>query len=97
MKKESEMSWIPKNQLFTQLGTETPSSGGCVLWLLFSCYFIFLSLFIFEREGAGEGQRVGGERIPGRFCTIGMEPNVGLKPMNCEVMTQAETKSLTLN
>ena len=38
----------------------------------------------------GEGQRERErerERIPSRLCTVSVEPNVGLKPMNCEIMT----------
>ena len=33
---------------------------------------------------AGEGQR---ERIPSRLLTASAEPNVGLDPTNCEIMT----------
>ena len=31
-----------------------------------------------------EGER---ERIPSRLCTVSTEPDVGLEPMNCVIMT----------
>ena len=44
-------------------------------------------MFIFERERAGEGQRERGrERIPSRLHAVSAEPNVGLEPMNREIM-----------
>ena len=33
--------------------------------------------------GAERGVR---ERIPDRLCAISMEPEVGLEPINCEIM-----------
>ena len=35
-------------------------------------------------EGQKERER---EKIPSRFCTVSAEPNVGLKPTHCEIMT----------
>ena len=35
----------------------------------------------------GRGKERGRERIPSRICTVSTEPDVGLKPMNCEIMT----------
>ena len=36
----------------------------------------------------GEGQKEKGrERIPSRLRTVSAEPDVGLKHMNCEIMT----------
>ena len=53
--------------------------------------FFSLSLFIYfesKRALAGEGQREWErERIPCRLCTVSVEPNVGLEPMNNEIMT----------
>ena len=41
-----------------------------------------------ERAQAREGQREWErERIPSRLCTVSVEPNVGLEPMNKEIMT----------
>ena len=41
-----------------------------------------------ECAPAGEGQRERErERIPSRLCTDASEPDVGLKPMNCEITT----------
>ena len=45
-----------------------------------------------ERERAGEGHREGErererERIPNKLCTVNMEPHVGLKFTNHEIMT----------
>ena len=60
--------------------------------------FGFLSLFIYcERVRAGEGQREKRERIPSRLHTVGMEPDVGLEPVNREIMTRAEIKTQTLH
>ena len=39
----------------------------------------------------------GRERIPSRSHPVSMEPDAGLKPMNCEMVTRAETKSQMLN
>ena len=43
-----------------------------------------------EREKAGEGQR---ERILSRLHTASIKPDTGLKLMNCEVITWAETQT----
>ena len=45
-------------------------------------------------EGGAERE---GERIPSRLHTASTEPDVGLEPINCEMMTSAETNSRTLN
>ena len=37
-----------------------------------------------ERERERQRDRV---RIPSRLCTVSPEPNVGLKPMNWEIVT----------
>ena len=37
-----------------------------------------------EREGERERER---ERIPSGFCTASTEPDMGLEPMNREIMT----------
>ena len=54
-------------------------------------YFIniyILSLFIWggwaERERERERER---QRIPSRLYTVRVEPDMGLEPMNCEIMT----------
>ena len=39
-----------------------------------------------ERESKGVAEREG-ERIPGRVCTISMEPDIRLEPTDCEIMT----------
>ena len=71
-----------------------------------SLYIFFLKkiflTFIFERDRvpAGEGQR---ERetqnrkgAPGsRLGAVSTEPNAGLKPTNCEIMTGVEVGRLT--
>ena len=47
---------------------------------------------------AGEGQRERErERIPRRLCIVSTESNMGLKPMNHEIMTWAKVKSWTVN
>ena len=55
--------------------------------LLWRYDYYFLKPAYFARESAGqvgEGQR---ERIPSRPHTVGTEPDVGLEPMNREIMT----------
>ena len=46
---------------------------------------------------AREGQKRERERIPRRLCAVSTDPNMGVHPINCEVMTWAKTKSQTLN
>ena len=38
-----------------------------------------------------------GDRIPSRLRAVSTEPDAGLKPKNCEIMTCVEIKSWTLN
>ena len=45
----------------------------------------------------GRGREKGGERILSQFCTISTEADVGLKLMNCEIMTWAKIKSQMFN
>ena len=46
----------------------------------------------------GEGQRERErERISSTLCTVSTEPDTGLKLTNCEIMTQAKIRRLTLN
>ena len=41
-----------------------------------------------SREGQRERERVRQrERIPSRLCTVSADPNVGLEPTNCEILT----------
>ena len=60
---------------------------------LLPSYRFFLGLFIyFEREKEreleqGRGRERGRQRIPSRLHMVSAEPNVGLKPMNSEIMT----------
>ena len=58
----------------------------CPYHLLFNFNF---NLFILsKRERAGEGQRERGrERIPSRLSAVSAEPDAGLEPTNCEIMT----------
>ena len=51
-------------------------------------------MFIFEKErerwekgGAERERERGRERIPSKIHTVSAEPNLGLKPTNCEIMT----------
>ena len=53
--------------------------------------FGYLCIYLKRERGralAGEGGR---ERIPSRLHTVSAESDVGLDPMNCEIVT-AETK-----
>ena len=50
-----------------------------------------MDLFIFEREREqvheqGRGRERWGERIPSRLCTVSSEPDMGLEPVNCDIM-----------
>ena len=80
-----------------------PSLLGPFLSLFFFFFFFFLvrvflkSLFIyFERKTEKESEQGRGrERNPSRLRTINAEPDVGLKPTNCEIMTWAEAGCLT--
>ena len=57
-------------------------------------------LFLRQKETEHEQRRVrerGRERIPSRLCAISKEPDGGLNPTNCEIMSQAEIKSHILN
>ena len=65
---------------------------SCFSPMSFKFFFlIFLGLFIFEKEtehGMGEGQREKGrQRIPSRLCTDRVEPDAGLEPTHCKIMT----------
>ena len=65
---------------------------------LLYCYF-FLSLFIYLESGwvsweVAEKER---ERIPSMLHTASMEPDVGLKLTNREIITWAKVKSQTFN
>ena len=70
-------------------------------------YFLFFNVYLFilkekestsrggaERERERERER---KRIPSRLCIVSAEPNVGLEPTNHDIVTWAETKSLTFN
>ena len=80
------------------------------LYFIFLIDFSFflllvLSLFIFESERtrvrtqtlAEEGQREGDpeSEAGSRLQAVSTEPDVGLEPMNCEIMTRAEVRHLT--
>ena len=53
-------------------------------------YLFFLKFIYFEierdRVGGGQRERVR-DRIPSRLPTVSAQPDVGLKPMNREIMT----------
>ena len=62
---------------------------------------MFIYLF-WEREREIEseqerGREREGDRIPNRIHTVSTEPDAGLKPTNCEIMTWIEIKSQALN
>ena len=52
-------------------------------------FYFFKCLFILrERERASKGgAEREGDRIPSRLHAVSAEPNMGLKPTNCEIMT----------
>ena len=57
----------------------------------------FFKFIYFERETKCERGRIRerGERILSRLCTKSMEPNEGLEPINCKIMTWAKDGSST--
>ena len=69
---------------------------------IYETYAFFLSLFIFrEKERVwmwvGRAEREGEKENPSRLHATNVETDVGLYPMNSEIMTWAEIKSQTLN
>ena len=48
---------------------------------------LFLSLFSLGESTCRGGSERKGERISSRLLTVSKEPDVGLEPMNCEIMT----------
>ena len=73
------------------MGTECLIELTQMIGLFFNLVFIY-----FERKSRGEAEREG-DRIPSRLCTSGTEPDVGLEPTNCEIVTSAKIKSRTPN
>ena len=71
--------------------------------IVLSCDENFKKKFFFERERESisvnrrRGRERGRESIPSRLHIISTQPDVGLKPMNHEMMTRAKVKSWTLN
>ena len=80
---------------------ESLSCGFFFSFLFFFYFFIFVLhkdfgfffnvyLFLRERKGSPSGagaERRGGQMIPSRLCPDNKEPDVGLQPMNHEIMT----------
>ena len=65
-------------------------------------FSIFFKFIYFERDREHEhekkrGRERGREKIPTRIHAVSPEPNLGLNPMNHEIMTSAKIKSGTLN
>ena len=48
-------------------------------------FFLILKFIYFERKSGGGAERR--ERIPSRLRAVGTEPDVGLEPTDCEIMT----------
>ena len=58
-------------------------------------FFKFLFIFERERESASrEGAEEDRVRTPSRLHTVSGKPDVGLKPMNCEIMTCTKVRPL---
>ena len=58
------------------------------------CIIKFILFILKENESEsereceqGKGRERGRERIPSRLHTVSVEPNMGLEPTNCEIMT----------
>ena len=65
---------------------------------MIKCFFN-KCLFTFERETETESkrerQRERGPKDLKQICAVSREPGVGLELTNCEIMSQAEFRSLT--
>ena len=48
---------------------------------------VFLSLFILRKRERKQERGRGRERIPSRLLAVGPEPDAGLEPVICEIMT----------
>ena len=78
-----EMFPLVAGDTFPLVAGEKSFSGLC---LPFS--FLILNLFfkrLFLRERQKEGDR--GSEVGSRLCTDSREPDMGLEPTNCEIMT----------
>ena len=53
-------------------------------WVL---VLFYLFLFILRERASGGGIEREGDRVPGRPCALSTEPDAGLEPTNCEIMT----------
>ena len=63
---------------------------------LFCCiYFIYFNVYLFLREGRGEGQRGGGRKDPNGLQAVYTEPDMRLELTNCEIMTWAKVRGST--
>ena len=62
------------------------------IWATDSRLHFFGNVYLFLRERMGEGQSEWGYK---GSEVDSMEPDTGLKPMNCEIMTWAEIRHLT--
>ena len=61
-------------------------------------FFNFLKFILRETEcKQGRGRERRRQRIPSRLRAVSVEPDQGLGPRNCEIMTRAEIKSQTFN
>ena len=78
---------------------ETKSSAQFLSFAFFVFQF-FKCLFIFERateQKQGRGRKTGRHKIQAgsRLRAVSTEPDLGLEPMNCEIMTWAEVRRLS--
>ena len=91
-----------------RLQTDIPKQPRALrMSVSYSFFFVCKFIYLFwerERERAstrdckqGWGRERGRERIPSSLHTVSIEPDVGLDPMNCEIMIWAKTKSQMLN
>ena len=57
---------------------------------VFNVYLFILR----ERESTSRGREREKERILSRLCIVSREPDIGLDPMNCEIMTEIKNRML---
>ena len=67
-----------------------PRRSSDLRWGLYSNFFLMFS-FIFEGEREGDTESEAGSRL----WAVSTEPNAGLKPTNCEIMTWAKVRRST--
>ena len=67
-----------------------------LIFFIFNLFFLHFYVFLRDKEWAEEGQREGDteSEAGSRLWAVSTEPEAGLEPINCEIMTWAEVGCL---